>query len=90
MGTVEKRKTAEAVNQEQTNSNRKRSQCQQILDYLMEGHSITSYEAFTKFGCTKLTTRVSELRRAGANIIGEWDSNNDSRFIRYRMGEEDG
>ena len=28
-------------------------------------------EAFTELGITKLTTRISELRRDGYNIVGE-------------------
>lgn len=36
-----------------------------ILSYMKEHGSITTYEAFMELGITKLTTRISELRRGG-------------------------
>lgn len=39
-----------------------------ILSYMKEHGSITTYEAFMALGITKLTTRISELRRGGFNI----------------------
>lgn len=88
MGKEIKRKTAGAVNQKHNHNNRKASQCQTILGWLEEGNTITSYEAFLKFGCTKLTTRISELRKAGFNIIGEWEKTPEgARYMKYRIGE---
>jgi len=39
-----------------------------IIHWMQEHGSITTYEAFMELGITKLTTRISELRRAGYNI----------------------
>lgn len=36
-----------------------------IIDFMREHGSITTYEAFMELGITKLTTRISELRRGG-------------------------
>ncbi len=47
------------------------TQKQKILDHLVREGSITTMEAFTELGITKLTTRISELRRDGYNIVGE-------------------
>lgn len=52
--------------------------------------SITPMEAFADLGITKLSTRVSEMRREGVDIIGEWESHNNRygkkvRYMRYRL-----
>lgn len=39
-----------------------------IIDYMKEHGSITTIEAFNELGITKLTTRISEMRRGGMNI----------------------
>lgn len=36
-----------------------------ILEHMRTHGSITTIEAFSQYGITKLTTRISELRRAG-------------------------
>lgn len=41
-----------------------------IIDYMREHGSISTYEAFIELGITKLTTRISELRKAGFKIRG--------------------
>lgn len=46
----------------------RKTQHEQILDYLKHHGSITTMQAFVDLGCTKLTTRISELRKAGYNI----------------------
>ena len=39
-----------------------------IIDHMKNRGSITTIEAYEEYGITKLTTRISELRRAGMNI----------------------
>lgn len=42
------------------------SQKRAIIDYLKGNpKGITTYEAFVYLGCTKLSTRISELKKAG-------------------------
>ncbi len=36
---------------------------EQVLKYLKEGHSITSWEAIQKFGATRLSSIIFELRK---------------------------
>ena len=50
---------------------REMTQKQRIMFYLTLEGSITTMEAFSQLGITKLTTRISELRREGYNIRGE-------------------
>lgn len=47
------------------------TQKQKILDHLAKKGSITTFEAFAELGITKLTTRISELRKDGYPIRGE-------------------
>jgi len=37
------------------------SQTARILSYMLEGNSITSLEAFEKFGCTRLSARIKDI-----------------------------
>lgn len=39
------------------------SQNKQIFAYLMDGHRITSLEALKLFGCMRLASRISDIRR---------------------------
>jgi hypothetical protein len=56
--------------------------------------SITTYDAFKDIGCTKLTTRISELRKEGYLIIGTAETSTNRygekvTYNRYRMGGAD-
>lgn len=65
----------------------KANQHQQILNYMREHGAITKADGFS-FGCTKVDTRISELRRAGYNITDEWASNKSGgRHKVYRLEE---
>lgn len=44
------------------------SQERMVLDWLEEHGSITSMEAFTELGITRLSGRILRLRRAGHDI----------------------
>ena len=39
------------------------SQNKRIFAYLMEGHRITNLEALNLFGCMRLASRISDIRR---------------------------
>ena len=70
------------------------SQKQRILKYMNDFGSITTYDAFKDIGCTKLTTRISELRQEGYLIIGTAESSTNRygekvTYNRYRLGGAD-
>lgn len=70
------------------------SQKQRILKYMNEFGSITTYDAFKDIGCTKLTTRISELRQEGYLIIGTAETSTNRygekvTYNRYRLGGAD-
>lgn len=47
------------------------TQAERIENYIRTNGSITTFEAFQKLHITKLTTRISEMRRAGKRITAE-------------------
>ena len=49
--------------------------------------TITPYESFEKLGCTKLSTRIGQLKRKGNDITSEWveDVNRFGENVRYKM-----
>lgn len=44
------------------------SQKKKILDYMRSHGSITQSEAFLQLGCTRLASRIWDLKRDGHNI----------------------
>lgn len=59
----------------------KETQHDRILDYMEEFGSITTLDAFRDLGITKLTTRISEMRRLGFSIEGKREE------VKNRYGE---
>ncbi|MDO9509070.1 MAG: helix-turn-helix domain-containing protein [Thermovirgaceae bacterium] len=51
-----------------------------ILSFLQDGQTITSLDALDRFGCMRLASRISELRRKGIPIR--------SRFIKTENGKQ--
>jgi hypothetical protein len=45
------------------------SQKEAILDWLKSGRTITQREALAQFGCWRLASRISDLRREGHPIV---------------------
>lgn len=51
-----------------------------ILSLLQDGQTITSLDALDRFGCMRLASRISELKRKGIPIR--------SRFIKTENGKQ--
>ena len=47
---------------------KKLSQCERILRYIDEKGSITQLDALREFGCMRLASRVSDLKRQGVPL----------------------
>lgn len=63
------------------------SQTQQIKDALDNGAVLTSFDAFLRFKCTKLSTRISELKKTGYKVETRMvASESGARFAEYRKG----
>ena len=46
----------------------KATQCERILDYIAENGSITQLDALREFGCMRLASRISDLKRQGIPV----------------------
>ena len=69
------------------------TQCERIINYIEDNGSITQLDALREFGCMRLASRISDLKKSGMRIItetetarnryGEWVS-----YARYRLEKE--
>lgn len=50
------------------------TQNERILRHLQDNGSITSFEAFTEYGVTRLSARIFELRDDGHQISGIFET----------------
>ena len=56
-----------------------------IKGWLLNGHSITTLDALTMFGCFRLSARIANLREEGYDIVTEMVTINNKRIARYYM-----
>ena len=56
-------------------------QCEQILKYMDENGSISSYQAMIDLGVGRLASRIHDLRSMGIDIISE------TKYGKNRNGE---
>lgn len=64
------------------------SQRSDVLSWLKKGNTITSWEAFERFGATRLSAIIFDLKKDGHKIGGVWEMSvdrygNEKRFLRY-------
>lgn len=45
---------------------------ERVLEYIKKFGSITTFEAFTDLGCTRLSEYIRQLRELNINIEDEW------------------
>lgn len=57
------------TNEEYINETSTASQNNRIAEHLHKGLTITSLEALNLFGCMRLASRISDLRKRGENIV---------------------
>ena len=46
----------------------KMSQCERIVEYMQQNGSITQLDALREFGCMRLASRISDLKRQGVAV----------------------
>ena len=52
----------------------KMTQCDKILSYIEEKGSITQLDALREFGCMRLASRISDLKRQGVPVITKMET----------------
>ena len=71
----------------------KQSQCEKILDYIDRFGSITTLQAFTDLGCTRLASRICDLRQKGYAIADKQEKSKNRfgetvHYKRYYIAKE--
>jgi hypothetical protein len=60
-----------------------------VLDYLKTGRDLTGLIAMVTLGVVSLTSRISELRKAGVNVqTGLSKDHNGKRYRKYWIAKE--
>ena len=61
-------------------------QTKKIFDHLEKGKGITSMEAINLYGITRLSAKIYDLKKAGFNIIDQWEDslNRYGDKVRYK------
>lgn len=66
------------------------TQNEMIINHLREHGSITQLEALKEYGCMRLASRISDLRKTGIKIIRLTETSRNRygqkiRYARYKM-----
>lgn len=67
-----------------------KTQAELVLDFLTQGHTLTTMVAHNLLGVASLTVRIAELRKAGHDIETVWKHVPDAtgksrRYASYRL-----
>ena len=65
------------------------SQCDKIIAYLKEGHTLTALEALRRFGCFRLTSRICDLKKRGYNISSKRIKTESGKYVSEYKLESD-
>ena len=73
----------------------KLSQSEMIIRYIKEKGSITTLEAFNDLGCTRLASRINDLKKEGYRFRDEFVTSKNRcgykvSYKRYYLEEDDG
>lgn len=68
------------------------NQVNMVLKYMQDFGAITTWEAFTEIGCTRLSGKIYLLKKKGYNIISETIPftnryGQKGTYSKYRLGE---
>ena len=65
------------------------TQCEKILDYMRLNGSITPLDALREFGCMRLASRVSDLKKLGYDITSRIETKKNYRGETVRYAREE-
>lgn len=63
------------------NGKTSRSQTDLILEWMLAGNTITQLEALEKFGCSRLASRVSDIRAMGYLVYSDRIKLPNGKFV---------
>lgn len=72
---------------------KKPTQCDRVLQYIKDFGSITTLQAFTDIGCTRLASRICDLRQQGYLIKDKTETGKNrygetTHYKRYYIEEQ--
>ena len=50
------------------------NQNEKVLQFIKDTGAITTWDAYSQFGCTRLSARISDLRKQGHPIISKTET----------------
>tara|TARA_R110002153_G_scaffold61156_1_gene165053 strand:- start:120 stop:323 length:204 start_codon:yes stop_codon:yes gene_type:complete len=62
-----------------------KTQAQKILSHLKRGWKITQSDAFHKYGCWRLASRIDDLKKLGFNIDKKMIERGGKKFAQYYL-----
>ena len=65
--------------------NDKTSQVNRLLAHFNGGGTVTSFEAYERFGITQLGARIKELETRGVAVGRSHVHHNGKRYVRYSL-----
>ncbi len=73
----------------------KLNQCEMIINYIKEFGSITTLQAFRDLGCTRLASRINDLKKQGYKFKDEFVTSKNRRGVKvsykkYYLEESNG
>lgn len=60
----------------------KLNQCEMIINYIKEFGSITTLQAFRDIGCTRLASRINDLKNQGYRFRDEFVTSKNRRGVK--------
>ena len=67
------------------NMKKVKTQAEQIQKHLESGKKLTAAQAYEKYGCLRLASRIFNLKKTGLPIITEMVTKNGSTFASYQI-----
>jgi len=64
---------------------KQKNQTQKILNHLLSGRKITQVEAFSRYQCWRLASRIGELRNEGHMIKTKMIKRNGKKYAQYTL-----
>ena len=70
------------------------NQCERIIDYIQSFGSITTLQAFQDIGCTRLASRINDLKKMGYRFDTDTEKSKNRygetvHYKRYRLAQSD-
>ncbi len=69
-------------------TNKKRSQTMKILNHLKKYKSINTYDSFLRYGCTRLSARIFDLRKQGFSITTNYITKKGTTYANYILKDK--